>query len=427
MVDTELFLGDLLQHGYEITPDEEDADVIIVNTCGFIGPAKRESIDTILDMVRLKSEGKCKKLVVTGCLSQRYSEDLLKEIPEIDLMLGVNQYPELKNLLLDSDAGLPRNHVHDPWSFYDSYGARVLTTPSHSAYLKIGEGCSFQCAFCSIPEIRGRFRSRSLESLLSETRQLVSQGVKELNLVSQVTNLYGADLKMENGLERLLDSLCKIEGVEWLRLLYCYPSFVNESFLSAIVQQEKVCNYIDVPLQHVHDDMLRAMKRPESEREVRGMIERIRKKIPDVALRTTLISGFPGETEKHFQSLVDFLEETEFDHVGVFVYSDEEGTSAYGYNNKVSIEIAEERRSVLMEIQRRISLQKNEKKVGRTIPVLVESFDKESLLLTGRAAFQAPEIDGQIIIEESNVELGNIVPLKITRALDYDLIGHAAN
>ena len=227
-VDTELVLGDLLQDDYEVTSNEEEAEVIIVNTCGFIEPAKRESINAILDMARLKSDGKCQKLIVTGCLSERYSKELIQEIPEIDLMLGVNQYPELKRLLMEMDSDPSRDHVHDPASYYESYGHRALTTPFYSAYLKLGEGCSFQCAFCSIPQIRGAFRSRSLDSILEETQQLAAKGVRELNLVSQVTNLYGADLKIKNGLERLLNSLCEVEGVEWLRLLYCYPSFVDD-------------------------------------------------------------------------------------------------------------------------------------------------------------------------------------------------------
>ena len=419
-VDTELVLGDLLNEGYEIVLDEAEAEIIIINTCGFIESAKQESIDMIFEMARYKVEGKCKKLVVTGCLSERYSEELVKEIPEVDLMLGVNQYPKLKYLLENPEKN--ENYAQDSLSFYGSYGQRILTTPFYSAYLKLGEGCSFNCAFCYIPKIRGAFRSRPLESIVEETSRLVSRGVREFNLVSQVTNLYGYDLKMKNGIVRLLDALCEVEGVDWLRLLYCYPSFIDELLLSTIAQHPKICNYIDVPLQHVHQDMLKAMKRPESEKDVRGMIERARKLSPNIALRTTFIVGFPGETEIHFQRLADFLEEAEFEHVGIFEYSDEEGVDAYHYSNKIPSNIVKDRKNTLMEIQRKISLRKNKKYVGKTIPTLVEGFDEESMLLTGRAQFQAPEIDGQIIIEESDAEPGQIIPMLVTRAMEYDLI-----
>ena len=419
-VDTELLLGDLLTSGYKITSNEAEADVIIINTCGFIEAAKRESIDTILEMAHYKTNGNCSKLVVTGCLSERYSQELLKEIPEIDLMIGVNQYPELRKLLdkLDTEA----NHVQDPISYYETYSQRALTTPLYSAYLKLGEGCSFQCAFCCIPQIRGAFRSRPLQSIIEETRELARRGVREFNLVSQVTNLYGFDFKMKDGTIRLLDALCEVEGADWLRLLYCYPSFVDESLLSILAEREKICNYMDVPLQHVHQDILKAMKRPENEKDVRGMIERARKICPEIALRTTFIVGFPGETDEHFKRLADFIEEAQFDHVGVFEYSDEEGVSAHRYPNKVPRDVAEARRDSLMEIQRNVSIRKNKERIGQIIPVLVEGFDEESMLTTGRAPFQAPEIDGQIIIEEFDTEPGEIIQMKITRAMEYDLV-----
>ena len=419
-VDTELVLGDLLKEGFEVTADEADADVIIVNTCGFIESAKRESIDMILEMAHYKSRGKCSRLVVTGCLSERYSKELLKEIPEIDLVLGVNQYPELKSLLIKSNNG--DNRFQNSKSYYESYGQRALTTPFYSAYLKLGEGCSFQCAFCCIPHIRGAFRSRPLEAIVNETRQLVFRGVREFNLVSQVTNLYGSDLKMKDGIVRLLEALCEVDGADWLRLLYCYPSFVDDRLLSVVAQNEKVCNYIDVPLQHVHQDMLKAMKRPEDEKDVRGMVERAREICPGIALRTTFIVGFPGETDAHFRKLADFLGEAEFDHVGIFEFSDEEGVQAHHYPDKIPADVAEERRDALMEIQRNISQTKNERRVGKTTPVLVEGLDEDSMLMTGRGPFQAPEIDGQIIIEESEVEPGQIVSMKVTRSMEYDLI-----
>ncbi|MFQ5673568.1 MAG: 30S ribosomal protein S12 methylthiotransferase RimO [Nitrospinales bacterium] len=428
-VDTELVLGDLAQSGYEITPVQEEADVIIVNTCGFIESAKRESIDAILEMARLKSEGRCQKLVVTGCLSERYSEELLKEIPEIDLMLGVNQYPRLKHLLATvgetrRDGANGVNHVNDAAEYYESFSRRALTTPFYSAYLKIAEGCSHQCAFCYIPQIRGAFRSRPMESIVEEARGLAQGGVKEFNLISQVTTLYGADLRMKDGLVQLLKALAAIEGVEWLRLLYCYPTFLGTGLIDYIGGEDKVCNYIDVPLQHIDDGMLRRMKRQESEKDVRALLAELRRKIPGVALRTTFITGFPGETDAQFRRLADFLAEIEFDHVGVFTYSDEEGTAAYDYPDRVPGKTARERKDELMHIQRAISRRKNARRVGQVYPVLVERLDDE-FLLTGRFPFQAPEIDGQVILEKTHAEPGQILPARVTASLDYDLIACA--
>ena len=422
-VDTEMVLGDLSQNGYEITPIQEEAEIIIVNTCGFIESSKRESIEAILDMVRLKSEGQCKQLVVTGCLSERYSEELLQDIPEIDLILGVGQYPQLKDLLsaVELNGSNNPNHANDPVDYYESFGQRALTTPFYSAYLKISEGCSHHCAFCYIPKIRGAFRSRPLESIVQEARNLAQGGVKELNLISQVTTLYGSDLKMKNGLVTLLKALSNIEGVDWLRLLYCYPTFLGDQLIDIIADEEKICNYIDVPLQHIHDDMLKKMKRQESEKEVRALLDELRLKIPDIALRTTFISGFPGETDAHFRRLVDFVTEVEFDHVGVFVYSDEEGTTAYNYPDRVPKKTARERKDELMSIQQKISRRKNEERIGQVHPVLVEEMDTD-YLLTGRFPFQAPDIDGQAIIEKTEAEPGQILNMRITASMDYDLI-----
>ena len=430
-VDAELVLGDLLENGYEVTPHQEEADIIIVNTCGFIEASKRESIDTILEMAALKSEGCCKRLVVTGCLSERYNDELLKEIPEIDHMLGVNQYPQLKHILKitsdSSERDASPNHVNDPAEYFESHTHRVLTTPFYTAYLKIGEGCSNQCAFCIIPKIRGRFRSRSQESVVTEARHLARRGVKEFNLVSQDTTMYGIDLRVKNGLIRLLQSLAKIDDVEWLRLFYCYPTFINSDLIEYIASEEKVCNYIDVPLQHAHDVMLKRMKRQETEKEVRRMIEELRRKIPDIALRTTFITGFPGETETEFRHLLEFVREIKFDHVGVFTYSHEEGTAAYDYPDLVSHEIAVERKDELMRVQQEICREKNKARVGEVLPVLVEGTDsEEEYLVTGRLTTQAPEIDGQVIIEASEVESGQIVPMRITGSTDYDLVARLA-
>ena len=425
-VDTELVLGDLQGDEYEITSDQKEADVIIVNTCGFIESSKKESIDAILEMAALKIDGKCKKLVVTGCLSERYSNELLKEIPEIDHMLGVNQYPRLKQILKESDSqkdNTSKNHVHEPAEYFESYMNRVLTTPFYSAYLKLGEGCSNKCAFCIIPKIRGQFRSRPPESIIDEAKHFAQHGVKEFNLISQDTTMYGVDLKMKNGLVQLLKSLAKINGIEWMRLFYCYPTFINSELIEYIASEEKVCNYVDVPLQHTHDFILKRMKRQETEKGVRNMIDELRTKVPGIALRTTFITGFPGETDEHFQHLLEFVREIEFDHVGVFTYFHEEGTTAYDYEDLVSDETAVSRRDELMSVQQEINRKKNKARVGKVLPVLVEGTDpEEEYLVTGRLATQAPEIDGQVIIEESEVEIGQISPMLITGSTDYDLV-----
>ena len=425
-VDTELVLGDLQGDEYEITSDQKEADVIIVNTCGFIESSKKESIDAILEMAALKTDGKCKKLVVTGCLSERYSDELLKEIPEIDHMLGVNQYPRLKQILKESDSQKENttiNHVHEPAEYFESYMNRVLTTPFYSAYLKLGEGCSNKCAFCIIPKIRGQFRSRSPESIIAEAEHFAQHGVKEFNLISQDTTMYGVDLRMKNGLVQLLKSLAKINGIEWMRLFYCYPTFINSELIEYIASEEKVCNYVDVPLQHTHDFMLKRMKRQETEKGVRSMIDELRTKVPGIALRTTFITGFPGETDEHFKHLLEFVREVEFDHVGVFTYFHEEGTTAYNYQDLVPNKIAVSRRDELMSAQQEINRKKNKARVGKILPVLVEGADpEEEYLVTGRLATQAPEIDGQVIIEESEVEIGQISPMLITGSTDYDLV-----
>jgi ribosomal protein S12 methylthiotransferase len=419
-VDTEFLLGDLLNEGYELTSNEKEADVLIVNTCGFIESAKRESVDAILEMAQLKSDGNCSRLIVTGCLSERHGEELLEEIPEIDHMLGVGQYPMLKELLKQDGE---RNLVNAPVEYFNGGANRVLTTPFYSAYLKIAEGCSNKCSFCIIPKMRGPFRSRTIDDLMVEARKLADSGVKELNLVSQDTTMYGVDLRMKNGLIPLLEQLSTVEGIEWIRLFYCYPTFINNDLLDAIASLDKVCPYIDVPLQHTHDFMLQRMKRQEREAKVRIMLEEIRKRIPGVALRTTFITGFPGERQEHFNHLRDFVREMEFDHVGLFTYSHEEGTTAFDLEHDVPHELALERNDELMALQREICLKKNAELVGKTIPVLVEGVDKEEeFLVTGRTRAQAPDIDGQVLIESSDVQVGEIVPMRITGSTDYDLI-----
>ena len=421
-VDSERVLGDLVTSGYDLTPDEEDAEIIIVNTCGFIESAKKESIDAILEMAQKKIDGKCQKLIVTGCLAERHTQELLDEIPEIDHMLGVGQYPQLKNILEEGDFE-SRNHVATPAEYYESYTDRLLTTAFYTAYLKIAEGCSNRCAFCIIPKMRGPMRSRSPESILAEAENLAQRGVKEFNIISQDTTMYGFDLAMKDGLERLLKGMAKIDGVEWMRLLYCYPTFLNSDVIDYIASEEKVCRYVDVPLQHTHDEMLKSMKRQETEGGVRKMIDELRLKIPEIALRTTFITGFPGETDEHFKHMLRFICEMQFDHVGIFTYSDEEGTTAFDYPGRVPEEVKEERKNILMEFQKEITLRKNQEKVGQFESVLVEGFDaQENYIMTGRLASQAPDIDGQVILEKCEAEPGEIIPVRITAAADYDLV-----
>jgi ribosomal protein S12 methylthiotransferase len=421
-VDSERVLGDLVTSGYGLTPDEDDAEIIIVNTCGFIESAKKESIDAILEMAQKKIDGKCQKLIVTGCLAERHTQELLDEIPEIDHMLGVGQYPQLKNILEEGDFD-SRNHVATPAEYYESYTDRLLTTAFYTAYLKIAEGCSNRCAFCIIPKMRGPMRSRSPESILAETENLAQRGVKEFNIISQDTTMYGFDLAMKDGLARLLKGMAKIDGVEWMRLLYCYPTFLNSDVIDYIASEKKVCRYIDVPLQHTHDEMLKSMKRQETEGGVRKMIDELRLKIPEVALRTTFITGFPGETDEHFKHMLRFICEMQFDHVGIFTYSDEEGTTAFDYPGRVPEEVKEERKNILMEFQKEIALRKNQEKVGKIESVLVEGFDaQENYIMTGRLASQAPDIDGQVILEKCEAEPGEIIQARITAAADYDLV-----
>lgn len=422
LVDTESLLGDLTLNGYELTPEQDEAEVLVINTCGFLQASVKESIETILEMAEYKESGSCRKLIVTGCLAERHPEELLKEIPEIDHLLGTKQYPLLKNLL--NGSGGQRNLIHEPAAYFENYGQRVLTTPNYTAYVKIAEGCSNQCAFCIIPQLRGPIQSRTPESILTEVQMLADNGVREVNLVSQDTTLYGYDLRLKEGLVDLLEKLNDVEGVEWIRLFYCYPTMVTERLMDTVARLDKVVPYMDIPLQHTHDFMLQHMKRQEREAGVRKMLKQLRERIPGVALRTTFITGFPGETDEHFNHMLKFAEEHSFDHLGVFVYSDEEGTTAFDYADRVPKEIAEQRRDNLMESQQASVKKRNGEKVGTIQPVLIEGLDEDSLL-TGRLPTQGPDIDGQVIVENCDAEPGSIVSLKITGTLDYDLIATA--
>lgn len=426
-VDSEIVLGSLADRGYSVTSNEGDADVIIVNTCGFIDSAKEESIDAILEMAEYKRKGNCKKLIVMGCLSQRYKDELLKEIPEIDYLVGAGDFKSVAEMI-ESKNGIKKSKVGEPVFDFNENTPRILTTPRYTAYVKIAEGCSNRCSFCIIPKIRGPFKSRNVDSIVREAEILSDKGVKELNLISQDTTMFGTDIGLKNGLSELLKRLVKIDGVRWIRLLYCYPTFFNDDLIEIMKNEEKICKYIDLPLQHSHNDILKAMIRQEREGEIRDLIYRIRDAIPDIAIRTAFIVGFPGEADRHFEHLSSFVKEMKFEHLGVFTYSPEEGTKAADIPNHVLEDVKNKRKDTIMEIQKRLSLEKNKRFIGTTQDVLVEeTTGSDEFLISGRMQTQAPEIDGVVYIEESEVRAGDILPVKITKAMEYDLIGEAVN
>lgn len=429
LVDSEVMLGTLAKQGYSITPHKEDADVIVVNTCGFIDSAKKESIDTILEMVELKSQGSCKKLVVAGCLAERYRTEIQKEIPEVDFIFGPDELGRvLEAVQLDAHAIVPEVSID---ALYTSKEVptipRILTTPSYMAYLKISEGCDHVCTFCAIPGFRGRFRSRAVSDLVAESRRLAEQGVRELVIVSQDTMAYGKDIGLPNGITTLLRELVRIDGLQWVRFLYCYPNMVSSELIHLVANEERLCKYFDIPYQHasrpVLDRMLRGGNRETFERQVEG----IRKIMPDAGLRTSFIAGFPGETEYDFKEVLSFVRNAQFDNVGVFLYSDEEGTGAFDLDAKIPRRVAVRRRNHLMKEQGRISKKKLAAMVGRTVKVLLEGRSDESdLLLQGRMETQAPEIDGHVLINDAGDRepiAGKFYDVEITESLEYDLVG----
>jgi ribosomal protein S12 methylthiotransferase len=416
-------LGHLRRRGFQIAEDAQEADVIVVNTCAFIDRAKQESVDTILEMAQLKKTGRAQRLVVTGCLAQRYDAELRREIPEIDATLGTGQVDEIvravegEATVTDAATGLPT------W-VYDQSSPRVLSTPSHFAYVKISEGCDYTCAFCIIPTLRGRHRSRRPEDVVAEVQRLAEGGVKEVVLVAQDSTRYGLDLGMRDGLAHLLRRLGGVDGIRWIRVMYAYPATVTDPILEAMAEQEKVVKYIDIPLQHASDAVLRRMKRPTGRGNLLGLVERMREKVPGVALRSSFIVGFPGESEDEFEELVAFVQAAEFDHVGVFTYSDEEGTSSFALPGRVPPLAKANRRRRVMALQKRISAQRNSAHVGERVEVLVEgSHPDTDLLLRGRMATQAPDIDGQILINDGTAEVGTFVTCEIVEAHPYDLVG----
>jgi len=425
LVDAEVMLGVLSKQEYEITTDEKDADVIIINTCSFIKEAKQESIDAILDLAERKHDGRCHTLIVSGCLPQRYQEELATELPEVDIFIGTGDYPRIAEILAEKGGieGQLR-YVGDPDYIYDESLPRLNSSPAWYSYLKIGEGCSNCCSYCIIPQLRGAYRSRPLEALVAEAEKLVARGVKEINVISQDITRYGSDLDDCSTLETLVRRLAAIEGLRWIRLLYAYPDGITDSLIELIRDEPKVCKYLDIPIQHISDPVLKAMKRRSSEQQIRDLIAKLRSRIPGIALRTSLIVGFPGETVDDFSTLMQFVEQTHFDRLGVFCYSREEGTPAAEMPEQVSERVKRERYRKLMRAQARLSFRHNRGLIGRTEEVIVEGYSEETeLLLKGRSARQAPDIDGQVYITAGTADVGDIVTLRITDSSDYDLIG----
>jgi ribosomal protein S12 methylthiotransferase len=428
LVDTEIMLGRLKREGFVLSRQVEESDVIVVNTCGFIEAAKRESIDAILEMAEHKKTGRCRRLVVAGCLVQRYHPQLRAEIPEIDAFISLDELDRIVEAVRSDLHGAARDPAASisgaARALYDHRHARVLATRPHTAYLKISEGCDHPCAFCAIPSMRGAMRSRSLDSLCREAEDLARGGVRELVLIAQDTTDYGRDLSGRAELPQLLGRLGAVEGIEWIRIHYAYPNRITRELLATMAESPKVCRYLDIPLQHSDARILKAMKRGGSGEIFREMIEEIRGVLPDCALRTTFIVGFPGETADVFEDLARFVEEIRFDHLGVFPYSHEEGTAAYALHDDVPASEKQERRDRLMEIQSSIALEKNRRLVGRTLPVRVDGVEDDTrMLLVGRTEHQAPDVDSRILIVDGEADPGMLVPVRIEKAHAYDLVG----
>jgi ribosomal protein S12 methylthiotransferase len=422
LVDSEVMASHLAQLGYAIVPDPSEASLILVNTCGFLESAVQESIDSILDLARYKESGPCKVLVVAGCMVQRYGKKLLELIPEVDCFLGTAHYYGLKEILKELEQGSSRRlWISSPRFLFHGDLSRSRSTPFYSAYIKIAEGCSNRCSYCLIPSLRGPYRSRSVEDILIEVRRLACEGVKEINLIAQDTTAFGSDRGDPGALIRLLESLDEVRGIVWVRLLYGYPERVNETLLRTMAQSTKIIPYLDIPLQHCVPKILKAMGRAAPFKDPEELLARIRRHLPDIALRTSLIVGFPGETEADFGALVAFVKRVEFDHLGVFAFSPEAGTRAKLPRQRAR-NTKENRREVLLTLQRSISRRRLALRIGQMVPVLIEGFHPETkLLLSGRMATQAPEVDGMVILTKGQANLGDLVLARLTAAHDYDV------
>lgn len=424
LVDTEVMLGMLASRGYEMTNDEQDADIIVINTCCFIHDAKEESIQNILEMAEYKKNGSAKALIVTGCMAERYRQEILDEIPEVDEVLGTTAYDRILDAVDAALAGQHEVMTADLDALPLPETKRLVTTGGHFAYLKIAEGCDKHCTYCIIPKIRGNFRSVPMERLLKEAQDLAEQGVKELILVAQETTLYGKDLYGEKSLPKLLRELCKISGIRWIRILYCYPEEITDELIQVMKEEPKICHYLDLPIQHANDTILKRMGRRTSKQELIDIVQKLRKEIPDICLRTTLITGFPGETQEQHEEVMEFIDTLEFDRLGAFTYSPEEDTPAATFEDQIDEEVKEDRQADIMELQQEIAFDKAEDMIGREVLVMIEGKVADENAYVGRTYRDAPNVDGLIFIN-TDVELisGDFAKVKVTGALDYDLIG----
>ncbi|MEC0246156.1 30S ribosomal protein S12 methylthiotransferase RimO [Paenibacillus chitinolyticus] len=423
LVDSEIMSGLVDQRGYSVVENNEEATVIIVNTCGFIDAAKEESVTTILDMADLKRTGNLKALIVSGCLTQRYKEELMKEMPEIDGIVGTGDFHNINAIIDEALKGKKPVYVGNPVFNYEQALPRKVSTPRYTAYVKIAEGCDNACTFCSIPIMRGKFRSRSMESVISEARQLASQGVKEVSLIAQDSTNYGTDLYDKFMLPELLNRVSEVEGIEWVRLHYAYPGFFTDELIETMAANPKICKYIDMPLQHSSDAILKRMRRPGRDKDARELILKIRKRMPEAALRTSLIVGFPGETEEDFEHLVQFVKDVQFDRLGVFTYSMEEDTPASRLPGQVPDEVKEYRAAALMELQREISNRRGGRRLGEAVDVLIERYDGRNDVYIGRSQYDAPEIDGEVFVTGNNIGIGGVVKVRVTHSFEFDLSG----
>ena len=424
LVDTEVMLGMLASRGYEMTNDEQEADIIVINTCCFIHDEKEESIQNILEMAEYKKNGSAKALIVTGCMAERYRQEILDEIPEVDEVLGTTAYDRILDAVDAALAGQHEVMTADLDALPLPETKRLVTTGGHFAYLKIAEGCDKHCTYCIIPKIRGNFRSVPMERLLKEAQDLAEQGVKELILVAQETTLYGKDLYGEKSLPKLLRELCKISGIRWIRILYCYPEEITDELIQVMKEESKICHYLDLPIQHANDTILKRMGRRTSKQELIDIVQKLRKEIPDICLRTTLITGFPGETQEQHEEVMEFIDTLEFDRLGAFTYSPEEDTPAATFEDQIDEEVKEDRQADIMELQQEIAFDKAEDMIGREVLVMIEGKVADENAYVGRTYRDAPNVDGLIFIN-TDVELisGDFAKVKVTGALDYDLIG----
>ncbi len=424
LVDSEVMLGLLDSKGYQIVDDETLADIIVVNTCCFIHDAKEESIQTILDMAQYKTEGRLKALVVTGCLAQRYQQEILEEIPEVDAVLGTTSYDKIVDAVEEALEGQGHVKMQDLDALPLVETKRLVTTGGHFAYLKIAEGCDKHCTYCIIPKIRGNYRSVPMERLIKEAQELAEQGVKELILVAQETTVYGMDLYGRKSLSKLLRELCKISGIRWIRILYCYPEEIDEELIQTIKEEPKICHYLDLPIQHASDGVLKRMGRRTSKAQLVEIIGRLRQEIPDITLRTTLITGFPGETKEQHEELLEFVDEMEFERLGVFTYSQEEDTPAAGFEDQVEEEVKEDRQAEIMELQQEIVFEQAESMIGREVLVMIEGKVADENAYVGRTYRDAPNVDGLIFVNtEEELMSGDFARVRVTGAAEYDLIG----